>query len=457
MAINITKSDVKWSYLSLFLFNGINVLLLPFILAYLNTAEVGLWYTFTAVSGLVIILDFGFMTTLSRNVTFIWAGAEEITSSGFKENSKDQTKRPNYQLFVKLFKTTKLIYLVLGLAIFIILLSLGSLYVYSVSKADLPVATIMVSWIIYATAVFLNMRYAYWNAILKGIGAIKRNQQLLIITKMSQLFFTIIGVLLGFGLIAVSVAYLLSIIINRILAHFMFYTYQDNKKTIKPLINIAISRSEIRDVFKKILPNTFRQGLISISNYVNLRSTTLLSSAFLGLNVTASLGLVLQIINLITVVANTFFNTFLPQFSSYRVKREFKLLRLRFKKAIIINYIIIFISFLVVLFAGDFILNLFNSNVELLSWQYMLVIMIYIFLYNNHTIFSTLIATKNILPHYKAFIISSIIVIVLQVTFLNLLPILWSLILPILIVQLTYNNWKWPLAALKDLGYKVKK
>ena len=451
MAINITKSDVKWSYFSLFLFNGINVLLLPFILAYLPPAEVGLWYTFTAVSGLVVILDFGFMTTLSRNVTFIWAGAEEITSSGFKETS-DQVKKPNYQLFVKLFKTTKLIYLILGLTIFIILLSIGSFYVYSVSKADLPISTIMVSWILYATAVFLNMRYAYWNAILKGIGAIKRNQQLLIITKISQLVLTVIGVLLGYGLIAVSVAYLLSIIINRVVAYITFYSYQDNKKTVKPLMNQAVNRSEITEILKRILPNTFRQGLISISNYINLRSTTLLSSAFLGLNVTASLGLVLQIINLITVVANTFFNTFLPQFSSYRVKKEYGLLKSTFKKAIVMNYFIIFVTFVIVLFAGDFLLSIINSNVKLLHWPFTLVIMAYMFLYNNHSIFATFISTKNILPHYKAFFISSLIVLVLQITLMNVFePNIWYLIVPILVVQLAYNNWKWPSLVLREL------
>src|SRR5690625_1616880 len=138
MSIKITKSDVRWSYLSLFLFNGINVLLLQFILAYLSPAEVVLWYTFTAVSGLVVILDFGFMTTLSRNITFIWSGAEKITASGFKENPK--SKKQNFKLFVKLFKTTRLIYFILGLAIFIILLTIGSYYVYSVSKDDLPLS-----------------------------------------------------------------------------------------------------------------------------------------------------------------------------------------------------------------------------------------------------------------------------------------------------------------------------
>lgn len=451
MSINITKSDVRWSYLSLFLFNGINILLLPFILTYLSPAEVGLWYTFTAVSGMVVILDFGFMTTLSRNITFIWAGAKQITTSGFKESAEGDTK-PNYQLFVKLFKTTRLIYLALGLLIITILLTIGSYYVYSVSKDELPLLTILISWVIYTIAVFLNMRYAYWNAILRGIGAIKQNQQLLVITKISQLVFTVIGVLLGYGLIAVAVAYLLSIIINRVVAHYTFYSYQNNKENIKHLVKEPINKTETIEILKKILPNTYKQGLISISNYINLRSTTLLSSAFLGLSITASLGLVLQIINLITVVANTLFNTFLPQFSSHRINREYKMLKQSFKKAILANYLIIIISFTIVLFAGNFMLSLINSNVELLSWPFTLTIMLYVFLYNNHSVFATFTATKNILPHYKAFIVSSLLVLVLQLSLMfTFEPTLWYLILPILLVQLTYNNWRWPYVVIKEL------
>src|SRR5699024_783430 len=186
-----------------------------------------------------------------------------------------------------------------------------------------------ISWGLYATAVFLNMKYAYWNAILKGIGAIKLHQQILIITKITQLILSIVGIILGYGLIAVSMAYLVSIIVNRVLAYIKFFSYQNNKENIKPIIKERVYKKEIIAILKKILPNTYRQGLISISNYINLRSTALLSSAYLGLNITASLGLVLQIINLVTSVANTFFNTFLPQFSSYRLKIQLTELKLK--------------------------------------------------------------------------------------------------------------------------------
>ncbi|MBD1221303.1 hypothetical protein IC602_01605 [Virgibacillus halodenitrificans] len=451
MAINITRKDVMWSYLSLFLLNGINIILLPFILAYLNVAEVGLWYTFTAVSGLVLILDFGFQTTLARNVTFVWSGAGEIMGTGYKGN-ENKTNSPNYGLFVKLFKVTQTIYLMIGLIIFILLFSVGTWYVYIVSIEELPLDVILISWGLYATAVFLNMKYAYWNAILRGIGAIKIHQQILIITKLVQLVLSIIGIIMGYGLIAVSIAYLIAVIVNRVLAYIRFYSYQNNREYIKPIIKSKFNKKELREIFKEILPNTYRQGIISISNYINLRSTTLLSSAYLGLSITASLGLVLQVVNVITSVANTFFNTYQAQFSSYRLHGRHKKMIMKFKQAISINYLITTFSFVVLFFFGEFILNIINSNVSILPREYLLVMMIYLFLYNNQLIFGSFIATKNELPHYKAFLISSLLVVITQFFLMNIVtPTLWNLLFPILFIQMVYNNWKWPYEVFKEI------
>ena len=456
LAINIKKADIRWSYISLFLFNGINLLLLPFILAYLTPAEVGLWYTFTAISSLVVLLDLGFMTTLSRNITFIWSGINEISTQGF-DSSASIDNNPNYILFVKVFKVTKIIYLILASSIYLILLTLGSLYIYIVSTSELTFNVAIGSWIVYSTAVFLNMRYAYWNAILKGIGAIKENQQLLIVTKVTQLVLTVLGLLLGYGLVAVAVAYLISIILNRVLANIVFFSYESNDEKIKPLLKMKLERVESINLLKTILPNAYKQSLISISNFINIRSISILSSAFLGLSITGSLGFILQVVSLINVVANTFFNTYLPQFSAYRLKGQKVLLRETFKKAITINYFITIIAYLIFLAFSNLFVNIINSDLELLPLEFTITIMLYMFLYNNHVLFSTFLSTSNTLIYYKAFLISSILVLSSQLILVNLLEdTLWSLILPLLIINLLYNNWKWPFEVIKDLNSEPK-
>ncbi|GKW45328.1 O-unit flippase-like protein [Planococcus sp. NCCP-2050] len=456
MGIKISNSDVKWSYISLALSNGINIVLLPFILIYLNSKEVGLWYAFAAIAGLVVILDFGFMTTLSRNVTFVWSGAQSIKSSGYDKESINSDS-PNYGLFVKLFKTTKLIYLLISLVILILMCTIGTLYVYSISKESIDLAIVFFSWTLYFLAVFLNMRFAYWNAILKGIGAIKRNQQILIATKITQLTMTIIFLVLGYGLIGVSLAYLISVITNRVLAHFVFFAYQNNKEKLQSLMKEKVTFNELKKIAVDIWPNTYKQGLISISNYISLRSLPLISASFLGLSITAALGLLLQIITVITVVSNTFFNTYLPQLSSYRIQNRYNLLESKFKKAISINYIITLFSFTILLLFSEQILNILGSDIEMPSISVLITLLAYYFLHNNHSLFAGYLATANTLLHYKAFIISSLLTLIIQLFSVFIVgPSIWTLLLPMVIIQLFYNNWKWPLSAIKEININKK-
>ena len=78
------KKDVLWGYISLLLVQGINVILLPVIVRYLNFAELGVWYTFTSLYGLAMLIDFGFQTIITRNISYLWSGAQSIKSIGFE-------------------------------------------------------------------------------------------------------------------------------------------------------------------------------------------------------------------------------------------------------------------------------------------------------------------------------------------------------------------------------------
>ena len=82
--MNIGKKDVLWGYISLLLVQGINVILLPVIVRYLNFAELGVWYTFTSLYGLAMLIDFGFQTIITRNISYLWSGAQSIKSIGFE-------------------------------------------------------------------------------------------------------------------------------------------------------------------------------------------------------------------------------------------------------------------------------------------------------------------------------------------------------------------------------------
>ena len=79
-------------FLGYFLNIGVSVILLPFILKYLDTNEIGLWYTFISLSVLINLIDFGFSSTITRNISYAWGGATKLLKEGTGKINKSKKK-----------------------------------------------------------------------------------------------------------------------------------------------------------------------------------------------------------------------------------------------------------------------------------------------------------------------------------------------------------------------------
>lgn len=443
--MNIDKKDVIWGYVSLFLVQGINIILLPFILIYLTNKELGLWYTFTSMYGLALLIDFGFQATISRNISYIWSGAKNIKVTGYLESIDNNKIDKNY--LIKLLSSVKFIYYIMGLIVFLILISVGTAYVHNVTTGEIDTKVAIASWAFYLIAIILNIMFSFWNAILKGIGAIKEYNKTLIIAKISQIVFSIIFLYFGLGIIGVTFAYLLSVIINRIVLSKFFYKYNSITEELRGQLKVKLDRK----IIKSLIPNTVRTGVTSLANYLVLNFPIILSSYYISLEVSGQFGIASQIITLCLTLSNSYFNTYLAQFNYYRVKNKKDELNQLFKKSILINYSINIVLFLGVILLGEYVLTFISDDKTLLPINIMILVIIYRFLYNNQTIFVSLLSTKNIIPYYKSFIISALLIVMFQVLLLTFRPSLLSMILPIILIQLLYNNWHWPLIVIKDL------
>lgn len=445
--MNIGKKDVIWGYISLAMVQGVNIFLLPIILKYLNSSELGLWYTFTSLYGFAMLIDFGFQSVISRNISYLWSGSNVLKKEGF--DSVGASKN-GFQIgyFISVLSVVKFIYYVMGSIIFIVFLTLGTWYIFSVTYGEIKWEIALSAWLFYFVSIVLNISFSYWNAVLKGIGAIKTYNQILVVTKVMQLLISVILLIMGYGIIGVSVAYLISVIINRILQSTMYYNYsKTTKKTWK-----KIKFRYDAEIFKAIIPNTIKTGFLSLSNYLIINFPILLASYFLSLKISGQFGLVNQVVTLILTLSNSYFNTYLSQINYLRVKnKQHKILHI-FKKSIITNYTFNILSFVLLLVFGNTILNLINYKNGLLPLIPMLIILTYRFLYNNQIIFTAFLTTKNIIPHYKSFLKSAIITVTIQILLLSIFnDNLITLLLPLLIVQLVHNNWYWVLFVLKDI------
>ena len=133
MSIEIKKSDIKWGYLSQILNSGINLLLLPLVLNILSSEKLGIWYNFTSIGSFnFLLLDFGFSATMTRNIAYAWSGAQGILKEGFVGASNKDA--PNVPLFIKVFNVSKIVYLIIALVAGIILLTVGTWYIFNISN-----------------------------------------------------------------------------------------------------------------------------------------------------------------------------------------------------------------------------------------------------------------------------------------------------------------------------------
>lgn len=445
--MNIGRKDVAWSYLSLLMVQGINIILLPVIVRYLNTVELGLWYTFTSLYGLAMLIDFGFQTIISRNVSYLWSGAQNVKSEGF-ELATNENSTLNITYFSKVLSTVKFIYTSMGIIIFLLFSIFGTWYMFNINNGQIDITTMLIAWIFYMLSIVLNISYSYWNSILKGIGAIKTYNQILVVTKLTQLILSVLLLALGYGLIGVSVAYFVSVIVNRLLQSLSYYNYSHETKQTKNKIHVQYNK----EIFLAIIPNTLRTGSLSISNYLIINFPIILSSYYLSLEVSGQFGFINQIVTLIIMLSNSYYNTYLSKFNYLRVKNRFNELIHLFRKAIVTSCFFTIIAFLLFLVLGNFMLKILGADYRLFSLIPMIIIMLYRFLYNNQMLFTNFLSTKNLIPHHKSFLVSAIITVIIQVLILQFYSskLIW-LILPLLLIQLAFNNWYWIMYVIKDI------
>ena len=120
--IKITKTDVLWNYIAQFFSLASGLITLPLILKMLTVEEIALNYIFLTVSSLVLLFDFGFSPQFSRNVSYVYGGAQKLKKEGIEDAPSGEVAI-NYRLIATLVKVGQYVYLLLALLVLLVMLS----------------------------------------------------------------------------------------------------------------------------------------------------------------------------------------------------------------------------------------------------------------------------------------------------------------------------------------------
>jgi O-antigen/teichoic acid export membrane protein len=203
--------DVIWNYLATFLKIASAVILFPFILNKLSPEIIGFWNIFITITSLAAILDFGFSSTFSRNVSYIFSGVKELKVKGYEEISNNNSE-VDYSLLKVVIETMRWFYLRAAILLFIIFSLIGTYYIYILlENFSGNVTEVLISWGIVCLLSTYNLYTLYYDSLLVGKGLIKESKQITILGHTTYLLTAIILIQLEFGLIAIVSSQALSI------------------------------------------------------------------------------------------------------------------------------------------------------------------------------------------------------------------------------------------------------
>ena len=446
MQIKSSRSDIIWNYIGIIMSMASNFLLLPFLIRFIDSEMLGLWYVFLSVGGIVILFDFGFNPTLARNVAYCWSGTKELNTEGVAQTGG---KEPNYFLLKQVISTCKAIYFVISAAALIVLLSVGTVYIHHVSKG-LFGSTVIVSWLIYAVAVYLNLYYGYFSTFLRGVGAVSIYNKINIFARLIQIAVSIGMLILGYGIIAVSLAYLLYGFLLRFFSKRAFFRYKEIGEHLESIPG-KTGLDEIKRLFLIIWHNAWKDGLVAVANYFANQASTLIASMFLTLTATGIYSISVQLITAIATISAGLYTAYQPAMqSAYANNNRNESTRLMS---------LAMISYTVLYWLGT--LALITIGIPILKWvkpgitydvTVIMGIALYSFFYKRQSYYASFISNTNHVPYMKPYVFSSVAGVLLSIVMVHYIGMgVWGLIIGQFLPQLLYNVWKWPREVYKML------
>ena len=451
MAVKLTGKDYTWSYIGVFLSLFANVIMTPFIIYFLNGDQYGLWGVFQSLAAITALFDFGFATTFARNINYCWNGAERLEKTGAVYSTATE---PNFRLMKKTMGACQRVFLLISAVALLIMLTVGAYYIAHISR-NVDIREAVIAWIICAIAIFLNLYFGYYNSFLRGVGAISDVNKAMVYSKAAQILVTIVFLFCGFGLIGTSIAYLTYGTLFRIIARRGFYRFKGIGKGLKS-IKEAIPTEEIKAMFFVVWHNAWREGLVSLSNYLANQACTIIVSLYMPLTQTGAYSLGVQLSTAVAQVAGAMYRSNQPVLQSAYINND-KPAQRRTMSLIVFSFASMdILGLLLVAFIGLPLLRLIRPE-TIVSTAVMLYLGLYQFIINFRNCYTSFFSCTNRIPYVKAFLISSFACVLLALLAMGPFKMgMWGIIAAQLISQCAYNAWAWTLKAHKELQLTAK-
>lgn len=425
---------------------GSALLLIPFMVTRLSAPTIGIWYIFVAAQSLAMVADFGFQPSFTRAIAVALSGARQLERTGLGA-AVAEGQPPNYRLAAEAIAAARRFYAILAVGVLVSLIALGLPYVTMLARhAGVPSDTIQIAWLIQAIGIASTIAFLWITPVLMGSGRVEQNYLYIIASRASFSAGGIVVLLAGGGLVALSTTLVVTQVLARLVAQ-RFLQGTPGRHSIR-----TIDRHAVREILGVIWPNAGRMGAVSIGGFLMTRFNLFVISSFIGVAAGGAFALSLQLLMALCAAAQLPMQVAMPRLIAARVAHDRGGLRRLFGGGMTLFVTIYLVGAAFVLFAMPPLLALIGSNIALLDRPVLALLALVLLLEGFHSNAAFFITTANNVPFLRPALLSG------SAVALGGLLLGWSgmgvaaIVLWQGLVQLAYNNWRWPLMAWREIA-----
>ena len=406
-----------------------NLILLPIIIIKFNDLDTSIWLLLGTLTAFSSLIDFGFSPTLIRFVSYFWTGKNLASDTESTKNSE-----PDLSGLTKFMSTVNFVYLMIGTILFISLLISSIVLFWKILDVNIGLNYYLLAILIFNVRLVLYLFVVKYSAILQGVQLIFKVKKTEAINSLVKYAIMIILALLGFKLLVL-------ILVDLILTVTLFLNL---KKKCESLISFDLfnNRTFNLKIFREFWRPTHQWGLMQIGSFfTNYSSNFIVSNVGAPKEISLYL-IILKILNFIKLLTTSPINSNLPIVFKEIADKNILGLRLFFfkqiQKALIINLILstAFLAF------GPYFLSMLGLNIDLLSFDFIVVAVSMIFLESHHSMNAQVYMGSNKIPFVLPSIITGLVVLTSAMLSLYYFKLSIFFIFYIqFIVQLSFNNW----------------
>ena len=426
-----------------------SIVILPAALWKLGPSELGMMFVFMTIASALPLLDFGFQSTIARNAAYIHAGATRLVEQGLLGMAPAHGADPNggAELLARLAGIAIRLYRWIAALGAVLALGLGTVYVSWLSESGgLVLSQTVAAWLLYAFGHLVTLRYAYAPALLNGRGDVTQVNVAAIASRSAQIVVSVSLLAADAGLMALACGSIVCGVVAAVLATRMLGKIPDPREGP---VRLGARRSV--ELLRTLLHNASREGANGVAVFLILRSSVLVSSSVLGLAHSASYAISVTMLIALNTFASVACTVNLPKLNQLQIAGDRDALRILFSRALALALSIHAIGLAAILVFAPAMLQGIGHGTQPLAPPLLLALGLVYAAELNHSLAGAYLTTTNVVPFTRASVVSGVCVLLFG---LVLAP-AWGaagLIAAQGLVQLAYNNWRWPTLAARSLG-----